>query len=186
MMKSVQSLKHLVALQRRSLSQRISALAQVSSSPRSRPLQRALVSRRNSEANCAEASQADDLPASHARSRPFARCPAVPRRPLALALLLAVAPGALLAPATVSAQPEAASAVEEPPAPQAAVDAVNINTASAEELADRLSGIGASKAEAIIRYREQFGPFESVDELSEVTGIGAATVERNRVLIRLR
>lgn len=132
------------------------------------------------------------MPASTCRSRPFARCLAVSRRPLALALLLAAVPGAMLAPSTASAQSMAAAteapatAAQAQAAPESAVDAVDINTASADELADRLSGVGASKAEAIIRYREQFGPFESVDELSEVTGIGAATVERNRERIRLR
>ncbi|WOJ94864.1 ComEA family DNA-binding protein [Congregibacter variabilis] len=60
---------------------------------------------------------------------------------------------------------------------------VNINTASAGDLASKLNGIGGSKAQAIVRYREQFGPFESVDELSEVAGIGASTVERNRSLL---
>ena len=63
---------------------------------------------------------------------------------------------------------------------------VNINGASAAELAAGLNGVGLSKAEAIVRYREQFGDFESVDELTDVTGIGAATVERNRSVIVLR
>jgi competence protein ComEA len=36
-----------------------------------------------------------------------------------------------------------------------------------------------------VRYREQFGPFESIEELTEVRGIGAATLERNRERIRL-
>nr|WP_152025403.1 ComEA family DNA-binding protein [Congregibacter litoralis] len=63
---------------------------------------------------------------------------------------------------------------------------VNINSATALELAEGLTGIGGSKAEAIVRYREEFGPFESIDELSEVTGIGAATVERNRQRLRLQ
>ncbi|MEM6302249.1 MAG: ComEA family DNA-binding protein [Pseudomonadota bacterium] len=57
---------------------------------------------------------------------------------------------------------------------------VNINEADAEELAKGLLGIGPSKALAIVRYREQFGRFESLEELGEVAGIGAATVERNR------
>ncbi|WOJ98463.1 ComEA family DNA-binding protein [Congregibacter brevis] len=69
---------------------------------------------------------------------------------------------------------------------ETSTDSVNINSASAPELSSQLNGIGGSKAEAIVRYREQFGPFESVEELSEVTGIGAATVERNRKLIRIR
>ena len=61
-----------------------------------------------------------------------------------------------------------------------ATASVNINGASAAELAAGLNGVGLSKAEAIVRYREQFGDFESVDELTDVTGIGAATVDRNR------
>ena len=66
-----------------------------------------------------------------------------------------------------------------------ATASVNINGASAAELAAGLNGVGLSKAEAIVRYREQFGDFESVDELTDVTGIGAATVERNRSVIVL-
>ena len=89
-------------------------------------------------------------------------------------------------PATAVAQEVAAVAEEAPSAPVVAAEAVDINTAGVEELAARLSGVGASRAEAIVRYREQFGPFESVEELTEVTGIGAATLERNRSVIRLR
>ncbi|MEM1404511.1 MAG: helix-hairpin-helix domain-containing protein [Pseudomonadota bacterium] len=63
---------------------------------------------------------------------------------------------------------------------------VNINGATAAELAAGLNGVGLSKAEAIVRYREQFGDFESVEELTDVTGIGTATVERNRSVIILR
>lgn len=66
-----------------------------------------------------------------------------------------------------------------------ATTSVNINGASAAELAAGLNGVGLSKAEAIVRYREQFGDFQSVDELTDVTGIGAATVERNRSVIVL-
>lgn len=57
---------------------------------------------------------------------------------------------------------------------------VNINTAAAEVLAEHLSGVGMAKAYRIVEYREAHGPFESIDELSEVSGIGDATVERNR------
>lgn len=64
--------------------------------------------------------------------------------------------------------------------------AVDINRASAEQLAQALNGVGQSRAEAIVRYREEFGPFESVEELSEVRGIGMATVQRNRERIRLQ
>lgn len=62
---------------------------------------------------------------------------------------------------------------------------VNINTADAPALADMLIGVGPSKAEAIVKYRSEHGPFKSTDELSEVAGIGPATVERNKERIAL-
>ena len=55
---------------------------------------------------------------------------------------------------------------------------VNINTATAEEL-EALKGIGKAKAQAIVAYREQFGEFESLDELMEVKGVGEATLKDN-------
>ena len=55
---------------------------------------------------------------------------------------------------------------------------VNINTATAEEL-EALKGIGQAKAQAIVAYREQFGEFESLDELMEVKGVGEATLKDN-------
>ncbi|MBF0657461.1 ComEA family DNA-binding protein [Psychrobacter sp. NG25] len=56
---------------------------------------------------------------------------------------------------------------------------MNINRASEGELVS-LNGIGSSKAQAIILYREMFGNFKTVDELAKVKGIGAKTVEKNR------
>ena len=61
-----------------------------------------------------------------------------------------------------------------------AQDSLNINTASAEMLAETIDGVGERKAEAIVRYREEHGPFASVDELLEVSGIGPKTLERSR------
>ncbi len=69
--------------------------------------------------------------------------------------------------------------------PLTAIQTVNINRADAAALASGLRGVGPSKAEEIIRYREAYGPFESVDELSEVKGIGKSTLEKNRDLITL-
>lgn len=54
---------------------------------------------------------------------------------------------------------------------------VNINTATVQELT-ALSGIGQTKAEAIVQYREANGPFKSVEELTKVTGIGDKTLEK--------
>ena len=61
---------------------------------------------------------------------------------------------------------------------------VNVNTADAETIARELNGIGLAKAKAIVEYREKYGPFKSVDELSLVKGIGERTVDRNRADIR--
>ena len=61
---------------------------------------------------------------------------------------------------------------------------ININRATEAELTS-LHGIGSSKAQAIILYREMFGGFKSVDELTKVKGIGAKTVEKNRSRLRV-
>ena len=62
---------------------------------------------------------------------------------------------------------------------------VDINKASASELAAELKGIGKSKAEAIIAYREENGPFKAADELVNVKGIGLTTVNNNRDNIKV-
>ncbi|MFC0323102.1 ComEA family DNA-binding protein [Gallibacterium melopsittaci] len=59
-------------------------------------------------------------------------------------------------------------------------DKINLNTATAEQLQQGLVGIGAKKAQAIVEYREQHGPFVSLEQLTEVKGIGAATFEKNK------
>lgn len=61
----------------------------------------------------------------------------------------------------------------------------SINAASAEELAQVLNGVGLKKAQSIVSYREEYGPFKEIDQLQEVPGIGSALVERNRARIRL-
>jgi len=70
--------------------------------------------------------------------------------------------------------------------PVPVVEQVNINEADAETLADVLQGVGASRARAIVEYREQNGPFDSLEELTEVKGIGAATLDLNRERIVLK
>ena len=63
---------------------------------------------------------------------------------------------------------------------------VNINTADAETISEELKGIGLSKAEAIVEYRDKHGPFKSPEDLSLVKGIGERTVEINRDDIRVQ
>tara|TARA_B110000467_G_C17939000_1_gene273874 strand:- start:44 stop:418 length:375 start_codon:yes stop_codon:yes gene_type:complete len=62
---------------------------------------------------------------------------------------------------------------------------VNINRANEGELVS-LDGIGSSKAQAIILYRDMFGDFKTVDDLAKVKGIGAKTVEKNQRRLSVR
>lgn len=58
-------------------------------------------------------------------------------------------------------------------------DKINLNTATSEQL-QTIPGIGPGKADAILQHREEHGPFKTVDELTNVSGIGAKTVEKMR------
>jgi len=64
----------------------------------------------------------------------------------------------------------------------AAIAAVNINTATKEELTT-LKGVGDKKAQAIIDYRKKNGDFKSVDDLEKVDGIGPGTMKQLRAQI---
>lgn len=57
---------------------------------------------------------------------------------------------------------------------------VDINTADAQALADAIKGVGVKRAEAIVSYREENGPFVSIDDLRLVDGIGEKTVDASR------
>jgi competence protein ComEA len=61
---------------------------------------------------------------------------------------------------------------------------VDINTADAKTIAKELDGIGMSRAQAIVEYREKHGAFKSIDDLKKVKGVGAKTLEQNRANIR--
>jgi competence protein ComEA len=62
----------------------------------------------------------------------------------------------------------------------ASAEPVDLNTASAQEIAKSLNGIGLSKAKKIIEYRNRFGPIDTPEELLAIKGIGEKTLEKNR------
>ena len=57
---------------------------------------------------------------------------------------------------------------------------VNVNSADAETLAKELTGIGPALAAAIVRDREENGPYKSPEELTRVRGIGPSILENNK------
>ena len=63
---------------------------------------------------------------------------------------------------------------------------VNVNEADAETIANTLLGIGFTRAQAIVDYREQHGRFYSAEELTAVKGIGQTTVEKNLSRITIK
>lgn len=63
---------------------------------------------------------------------------------------------------------------------------VNINSADAKTISDSLSGIGIKKAEAIVKYRTEKGAFGHVEDLTNVSGIGEKTIEKNKKDILLK
>ena len=94
--------------------------------------------------------------------------PAIHRRTLGRALRRLALPGVLLA-CMLANIPAAA-----------AEDRIDLNTATAEELAATMTGVGLKKAKAIVAYRDEHGPFASIDDLVRVRGIGAVTLDSNR------
>ncbi|RYL90379.1 helix-hairpin-helix domain-containing protein [Sporolactobacillus sp. THM19-2] len=75
-------------------------------------------------------------------------------------------------PVAPTAPAQAPSSGEESPGQK-----VNVNTAD-EQTLQNLPGIGPSKAKAIIQYRQEKGPFKSLEELTEVSGIGEKSLEQ--------
>ena len=92
---------------------------------------------------------------------------------LATALLIAVAISGVFTPAEVSVVSVDSGIAFE------AERGIPVNTARVDELM-LLPGIGAVRAAAIVAYREDRGPFGSIDSLTNVPGIGPVTVERLR------
>lgn len=70
-------------------------------------------------------------------------------------------------------------AQEETQAYRDSLGKINVNHASAAEL-EMLPGVGKTTAERIVAYRQKFGPFYNIDDLTKVKGIGAATLDKFR------
>ena len=92
--------------------------------------------------------------------------------------------GLLLGLAGVSFLPNSAMAAEEA-MEVSQLAPISINTADAETIAQVLQGIGLSRARAIVAYRDQHGPFRSIDDLVNVKGVGSRTLEQNRSRVSL-
>ncbi|MGR6982095.1 ComEA family DNA-binding protein [Testudinibacter sp. P27/CKL/0425] len=99
--------------------------------------------------------------------------------------LLALFSAAISGAAFAGAKPDSSSAVEPTNISVSSEQKINLNSASAQELEKGLLGIGAKKAEAIVEYRTKNGNFISIEQLSDVSGIGKATLEKNRHLLTL-
>lgn len=62
---------------------------------------------------------------------------------------------------------------------------VDINTADATTLARELNGVGPARAQAIVAYRTEHGPFKSVDDLALVKNLPRKIIEANRENLRM-
>lgn len=63
---------------------------------------------------------------------------------------------------------------------------LNLNTANEQEIASAMNGVGPEKAKAIVDYRKKNGKFDNLDAVTQVKGIGAATIEKNRDKISVK
>ena len=61
--------------------------------------------------------------------------------------------------------------------------AINPNTASVDELADELIGVGPKLALKIVEFREQNGEFQDTEDLMQVNGIGSTVIDKNKELL---
>lgn len=82
-------------------------------------------------------------------------------------------------------QPTWADSEPKPVAAVAQEPVVNINRATAAELAEALKGVGEGRAQAIVDYRAENGDFKSIEQLMDVTGIGESTFNANRQRLKL-
>jgi len=87
-----------------------------------------------------------------------------------------------LGPAQIAAAATAAGCGGPAPSPRCPAGPLNLNLASVAAL-DSLPGIGPTRAASIVQYRASHGPFRSVEELGQVSGMGPAALARIRDLV---
>lgn len=70
---------------------------------------------------------------------------------------------------------------------QSPAETIDINTATVNEIITaKLPGIGKKRAEEIVEYRTQHGPFKSIDELKNINGINTKVIEKNNNKIAVK
>lgn len=70
--------------------------------------------------------------------------------------------------------------VDKPSSSEKNIAKINVNKADAKTLAISLTGVGLAKADAIVSYRESHGFFQTLDDVTNVKGIGPSIVEKNK------
>ena len=88
----------------------------------------------------------------------------------------ALAAASVAKPTTVETKAEAPAAQSKAAVPAKASD---------EEGTRAMNGVGLKKAQAIVSYREEYGPFKTVEDLKQVPGMGNSLVERNLAVLTL-
>ncbi|HEY4509442.1 MAG TPA: helix-hairpin-helix domain-containing protein [Candidatus Paceibacterota bacterium] len=78
---------------------------------------------------------------------------------------------------TITPLPPPSNPEPPPPPPPVLEEKININTANLEEL-DQITGVGPAIAQRVIDYRNQNGPFQTIEEIKNVSGIGDITFEK--------
>lgn len=84
-------------------------------------------------------------------------------------------------PASLSGGGLSTSATNENP-PNGSQEIINLNTATKEQLC-RITGIGDKKADLILKYRQEHGSFNSVDDLKNINGFGEKTVTKLKPML---